>query len=86
MAIVLSEKKQEEAQAAKKKQAEEAQKQKQQEEAAPICQGVGMRFSDIAHTCAQNLLRRKSRTILTVPASCVINGPRRGECDTSPAI
>ena len=25
-----------------------------------------MRFSDIAHTCAQNLLRRKSRTILTV--------------------
>ncbi len=27
---------------------------------------VGMRFSDIAHTCAQNLLRRKSRTILTV--------------------
>ncbi len=31
-----------------------------------IRQGVGMRFSDIAHTCAQNLLRRKSRTILTV--------------------
>ncbi len=25
-----------------------------------------MRFSDIARTCAQNLLRRKSRTILTV--------------------
>ena len=25
-----------------------------------------MRFSDILHTCSQNLFRRKSRTILTV--------------------